>query len=67
VTGGVPAVRLDHGQDLPDADVDMVAAVGTIQREAGSKNHALEVGEPDPSGIPPEMFQIVGQACHAEV
>jgi len=65
VTGGVPAVRLDHGQDLPGADVDMVAAVGAIQREAGSKNHALEVGEPDPSGISPETFQIVGQARHA--
>jgi len=31
VAGGVPAVRLDHGQDLPGPDVHLVATSGAIQ------------------------------------
>jgi hypothetical protein len=65
VTGGVPAVRLDQGQDLPGANVNMVTTSGTIQREAGSQDRSLEVGESPSFEVAPETFQIVRQSRHA--
>jgi hypothetical protein len=41
-----------------------MAAMGAIERETGSNNHSLEVGESDPFGVPPETFQVVSQTCH---
>jgi len=41
-----------------------VAAARPIQREAGSKDHALEIGEADSFRVPPQTSRLVCQTSH---
>jgi hypothetical protein len=59
-------MRLDDSQDPAGPNVNTVTPPRTIQRKPRPQDHALEVGEADPFGIPPETFQLVREFRHAE-